>query len=125
MTTPAEIIAALDASLAEHGEAIILRRRIGTGSTFVELACRAKVAGYASEVLVQGIKQTASTFIISPTEINAAATAGTWPGAAGGDRWPRIGDFIRQSIGSDRRIEDGRPKLAGNTVVRVEAKVLG
>lgn len=125
MTTPAEIIAALDVSLAEHGEAITLRRRVGTTSTFVELACRAKVDGYASEVLVAGIKQTASTFIISPTEINAAATAATWPGAAGGDRWPRNGDFIRQSIGSDRKIEDGRPKLAGNTVVRIEAKVLG
>lgn len=125
MTTPAEIIAALDTSLAEHAETITLRRRVGTTSTFVELTCKAKVAGYASEVLVQGIKQTASTFIISPTEINAAFAASTWPGAAGGDRWPRIGDSIRQSIGSDRKIEDARPKLAGNTVVRVEAKVLG
>ena len=125
MTTPAEMIAALDASLAEHGEAITLRRRIGTGNTFVELACRAKVAGYASEILVAGIKQTASTFIISPTAITAAVTAGTWPGAAGGDTWPRNGDFIRQSIGSDREIKATRPLLAGNTIVRVEAKVLG
>ncbi|MBX9911197.1 MAG: hypothetical protein K2Z25_21145 [Beijerinckiaceae bacterium] len=125
MTTPAEIIAALDTSLAEHGEAILLRRRVGTGSTFVEVACRAKVAGYASEVLVQGIKQTASTFIISPTAITAAVTAGTWPGAAGGDTWPRVGDFIRQTIGGDRRIEATRPLMPGGQVVRIEAKVLG
>lgn len=125
MTTPAEIIAALDTSLAEHGEAILLRRRVGTGSTFVEVACRAKVVGYASEVLVQGIKQTASTFIISPTAITAAVTAGTWPGAAGGDTWPRVGDFIRQTIGGDRRIEATRPLMPGGQVVRIEAKVLG
>jgi hypothetical protein len=125
MTTPAEIIAALDASLAEHGETITLRRRIGTGNTFVELTCKAKVAGYASEVLVGGVKQTASTFIISPSEINAAFAASTWPGAAGGDRWPKIGDFIRQSIGGDRKIEDARARLSGNAAVRIDAKVLG
>jgi hypothetical protein len=124
--TPAEAIASLDSQLAEHGETITLRRRIGTSTTaFVEVTCKAKVAGYASEVLVQDIKQTASTFIVSPTEINAAATAGAWPGAAGGDRWPKVGDFLRQSIGGDRKIEATRPILAGNTVVRVEAKVLG
>lgn len=123
--TPAEAIAMLDSQLAEHGETITLRRRIGTTNAFVEVTCKAKVAGYASEVLVQGVKQTASTFIISPTEINAAATAGTWPGAAGGDRWPKVGDFIRQSIGGDRNIEATRPLLAGNTPVRIEAKVKG
>jgi hypothetical protein len=115
----------LDSQLAEHGETITIRRRIGTTTAFVELTCKAKVAGYASEVLVAGVAQTASTFIISPTEINAAATAGTWPGAAGGDRWPKVGDFIRQSIGGDRKIEAARPLLSGNTPVRVEAKVLG
>lgn len=124
--TPAGHIARLDSSLRKHGETITIRRRIGTSLTaFVEVTCRAKVAGYADEVLVQGVKQTASTFIISPTEINAAATAGTWPGAAGGGAWPRVGDFLKQSIGSDRKIEATRPILAGNTVVRVEAKVLG
>lgn len=123
--TPEEMIADLDSALIEAGETITLRRRIGTTGTFVEVTCKAKVDGFASEVLIQGIKQTASTFIISPTEINAAATAGTWPGAAGGDRWPKIGDFIRQSIGGDRNIEATRPLLAGNTPVRIEAKVKG
>ena len=121
--TPPEMIADLDSALIEAGEAITLRRRVGATNAFVELACRAKVAGFASEVLVQGVKQTASTFIISPTAITAASA--TWPGAAGGDPWPRVGDFIRQSIGSDRKIEATRPRLAGDTVVRVEAKVLG
>lgn len=121
--TPAEMIADLDSALVEAGETITLRRRVGTTNVFVEVTCKAKVAGYASEVLVAGVKQTASTFIISPTEINAASA--TWPGAAGGGAWPRVGDFLKQSIGSDRKIEATRPILAGNTVVRVEAKVLG
>lgn len=123
--TPAELVAALDRQLARHGETITLRRRIGTGNTFVELTCKAKVAGYASEVLVQGIKQTASTFIISPTEISAAVAATTWPGSAGGDIWPKIGDFLKQSIGGDRKIEAVRPVLVASVVVRIEAKVLG
>lgn len=125
MTAPSEIIAALDASLAEHGETITLRRRIGTGNTFAAVTCKAKVAGYASEVLVQGIKQTASTFIISPTEISVAVVGSIWPGAAGGDAWPKIGDYLKQSIGGDRKIEAARPILVGGVVVRIEAKVLG
>lgn len=126
MPTPAEHIAYLDASLDRAGENITLRRRVGTSLTvFVEVDCRGKVAGYATEVLVQGIKQTASEFIISPTAITAAVAAGTWPGAAGGPVWPQVGDFLRQSAGTDRRIEATRPRFINGTAVKVEAKVLG
>lgn len=121
----ARIIEALDRMLVTEGEALTLRRRIGTGSTFVEVACRGKVTGFDSSILIGGVAQTASSVIISPTAINAAVTAGTWPGAAGGPVWPRVGDFIRQTGGADRKIEATAPQRVGDTVVRVPCKVLG
>lgn len=121
----ARIIEALDRMLVTEGEALTLRRRIGTGPTFVEVACRAKVIGFDSNALISGVAQTASSIIISPTAINAAVTAGTWPGAAGGPVWPRVGDFIRQTGGADRKIEATTPQRVGDVVVRIPAKVLG
>lgn len=121
----ARIIEALDRMLVTEGEALTLRRRIGTGSTFVEVTCRAKVTGFDSNILIGGVAQTASSLIISPTAIQAAITAGTWPGAAGGPAWPRVGDFIRQVGGSDRKIEATTPQRVGDVVVRIPAKVLG
>ena len=119
------LVATLDRHLASRGQDIVLKRRIGTTSTFATVTCRAKVAGFNSEVLIGGVKQTASDLVISPTAIEAAFTAGTWPGAAGGDPWPKVGDFIRQSIGGDRKIEATRPVIIDGQVVRIEAKVLG
>lgn len=121
----ARIIEALDRMLVTQGESILLRRRIGTGSTFVEVACRAKVTGFDSSILIGGVAQTASSLIISPTAINSAVIAGTWPGAAGGPVWPRVGDFIRQTGGADRKIEATTPQRVGDVVTRIPAKVLG
>ncbi|KUL94321.1 hypothetical protein DK26_15010 [Bosea sp. WAO] len=124
--TPAGMIARLDASLARRGEAVTVRRRVGPApNVFVEVQCRAKVTGFNSEVLVAGVKQTASSIVMSPTQFQAAASAGTWPGAAGGGVWPKVGDFIRQADGRERKIEAGAPIVVGDVVVRIEAKVLG
>lgn len=121
----ARIIEALDRMLLTEGESIVLRRRIGTSAVFVEVTCRAKVSGFDSNILIGGVAQTASSLIISPTAINAAVTAGTWPGAAGGPVWPRVGDFIRQTGGADRKIEATTPQRVGDVVTRIPAKVLG
>ncbi len=122
MTTPSAIIAALDASLAEHGETVTLRRRVGTGNTFVDLAIRASVRGYKAEQLVGAIKQTDQHFIISPSEI--AAASATWPGAAGGGAAPTTNDFLVVD-GRQRKIEHVAPVRVGGTVVRYEGRVLG
>ncbi len=86
---PAECITALNQQLAAKGETVTLRRRIGTTSTFVEVAVRARLSGYRAEQLVGTVKQTDSSFVLSPTEIEAASA--TWPGAAGAARCPRSG----------------------------------
>jgi len=121
----ARIVEALDRMLVTEGEAITLRRRVGTGATFVEVQCRAKVTGFDSSILISGVAQTASSLIISPTAISSAVTAGTWPGAAGGPVWPRIGDFIKQVGGTDRKIEATAPQRVGDVIVRIPCKVLG
>lgn len=123
MTKPAEIIATLDTALAEHGETLTLRRRIGTGNTFVEVTVRARLVGYRAEQLVGSVKQTDSAFIMSPTEIVAAAA--TWPGAAGGGIHPKIGDLLQSAGAPDRRIEAVQPVRIGGVVVRYEGRVLG
>lgn len=116
----------LDEMLAADGERVTLRRRIGTGSTFVEVTnCLARLSGYQPEQMVGGITQTQSALILSPTAIEAAATAGTWPGAAGGGALPKIGDFIRSAGGTDRRIEAIQPARIGGIVVRFEGRILG
>lgn len=123
--TPAGRIARLDASLLAHGETVTLRRRVGTGATFVEVTLKARLRGYQPDELVGGINQTMSAFVFSPTEIAAAITANTWPGAAAGGNLPKIGDFIRSSGGSDRKIEAIQPARVGDAIVRYDGRVLG
>lgn len=118
-------IKALDRALAKDGETVTLRRRVGTGSVFIEVQCRARLAGYRAENIIGVVKVTDSQFIMSPTQIAAAVAAGTWPGAAGGDIWPKIGDFIRQAGGIDRRIEQTKPVTVGDEVVRIDGRILG
>lgn len=117
-------IAALDRALARDGETVLLRRRIGTGSTYVEITLNARLDGYRSESLIGAVKQTHSAFVFSPTEINAAVAAGTWPGLAGGGNLPKNGDFIR-SAGVDRAIQSIAPVRVGNEIVRFDGQVLG
>ncbi len=122
--TPAARIARLDASILNHGEAVTLQRRIGTGATYAEVTTRAVVKGYQADELVGGIKQTDSMFIMSPTQINAAVAATTWPGAAPAGTWPKIGDFLVID-GVQRKIEAVKPRKVGDVVVRIEGRVLG
>ena len=125
MPTPAEHIAYLDASLDRAGETITLRRRIGTGATFVEVTMRARLDGFRSQTLVGGVKQTFSDFIASPTQLNAAIAANTWPGAAGGGTALKIGDFLRSTGGVDRKIEAVQPVRIADTIVRWVGQVQG
>lgn len=116
------ITVALDKALATRGETVTLRRRIGTGSTFVDLPVRARVSGYKSEEVLGAVRITDSKFIMTPSQIVAAAA--TWPGAAGGSQWPIIGDFLIVQ-GRQRRIEQTQPVVIGDQIVRIEGRCAG
>lgn len=116
---PAELVA-LDDALRMVGQSITLRRRIGTGSTFVDVPCRAIVRGYDPRELVGGITQTDSKVILSPTDLDVP----TWPGAAGGTLLPRKGD-LAVIAGRSRNVEAASPFYVRDILVRIELRVLG
>lgn len=120
--TPTARIARLDASLARHGQTATLKRRIGTGSTYVDLTIRVKLQGYATTDLVAGIKVTDSKFIFSPTPITAVGAA--WPGAAGGGADVKIGDFLFAE-NRLRRVEQVDNVRIGDVLVRIEGRISG
>lgn len=121
MPTPAEHVAYLDASLARSGQSAALRRRVGTSLTiFVDLMIRVRLTGYATTDLTAGIKVTDSKFIASPTPITAAGAA--WPGAAGGEIQPKIGDFLVVE-GRQRAIVQVDNVVIGDVWVRTEGRV--
>lgn len=116
------ITASLDRMLASHGQSATLRRRIGTGSTFVDLAIRVRLSGYATTDLVAGIKVTDSKFIASPTPIVAAGPA--WPGAAGGGTDIKIGDWLLVE-GRQRSVVQVDNVRIGDVLVRIEGRISG
>jgi hypothetical protein len=74
----AQHIADLDASLAEHGQDIVLRRVKGANLASqqnVDVTCRAFVRGYEPNELVNGITQQDRKVILSSTQIDTAG----WP----------------------------------------------
>lgn len=123
MTARAQI-AGLDRSLKEAGQSAILRRRIGTSSTYVDLAVRVRLSGYATTDLVAGIKVTDSKFIMSPTPIVAAGAA--WPGAAGGATDIKIGDWLFVEGRQRAVVQVDNVRIGpGDTLVRIEGRISG
>lgn len=119
--TTAGMIARLDTSLARRGQDAKLCRRVGAGlTTFVDVDLRVRLSGYATTDLTAGIKVTDSKFIASPTSITAAGAA--WPGAAGGDAQPKIGDFLFVE-GRHRAIAQVDNVIIGGVWVRIEGRV--
>lgn len=121
--TPAARIERLDASLERRGQGVSLRRRVGKTDAFVSLPMRARISGYSVEDLPAGVAATESKFIMSPSAINAAFGA-SWPAAAGGDRWPSIGDKLVVG-GRERQIIQALPIDIGDVVVRIEGRIAG
>lgn len=119
--SPQATIDRLDASLGRRGQPIDLRRYESGSEAFVDLPLRAALRGYEAEQLVGGVQASDSRFILSPTEVDAAAA---WPGTAGGDKAPRIGDFLVVN-GVERKIEAVQPVVTGGIVVRYVGRILG
>lgn len=111
--TPAQAIASLDATLAEHGQPVTLRR---LGSPNVDVTLPAFVRGYQPNELVGGIVQGDTMVTISPTGI------GTWP--SGASEVPKKNDKV-VIAGRLRNVEMPDPIYLAGTLVRVNLQVRG
>lgn len=127
--TPAEWeIAELDASLADVGEDITLKRVSGPLlSVVVSCECRAFVRGYQPDELVGGIMQTDKKVIMSPTQIIAKG----WPGPGAlplndeDRRVPKKGDKVVIQ-GRAFNIENNNGGIyVGGELVRIELQARG
>lgn len=113
--TPQDIIAELDAALAEVGQDVVLRRYLGPGVTNpVDVTCRARITDYTTQTLAGNIAQGDRRAIISPTE----ATAASWPLPV------RVGDKLVIN-GREFNIEGRNSFAPQNVVVRIELQVRG
>lgn len=114
-------LAKLDRALRRKGEHVTLQRRIGASNSFTPLPCRAIVRGHHSEALVGGLRQQDSNIVLSPSPMVAATD---WPGAAGGDPWPRHGDVLVVR-GNSKAVQDSITILMDGRPVRIEMRVRG
>lgn len=124
--TPAEMIADLDAELADDGEDIRLQRlTLGPGGQQIpfEVVCRAFVRGYDPQELVGGITQTDSRVIMSPTQI----IAHQWTSGATGNQDKRVPIKGNRAFiaGKPRNVEAAMGKYVDGELVRIEMRVLG
>ena len=122
-------LARLNASLLAHGEDATLRRRIGATDTYVDVSVRIRspvisTRPPAAQELAGDMKQLDLAFIMSPSEVTAAAALNLWPASAGGVVMPKIGDFL-VSGGKTRKIEAVRPITVGDRIVRIEGRLVG
>ncbi len=123
-----ELIAALDRHLARAGADIVLRRVVGQAPNLVniDVTVRAAVRSYQPTELVDGISQTDSFVIISPTHIAAAQwPGGELPSATVADpSLPRRLDRVIIA-GRVRNVEVVDPLYVEGELVRIEMRVLG
>ncbi len=114
-------LSALNRSLARAGQSVTLQRVTG-GTTVVQaITLLAHVRGYEPQELVNGITQTDSKVILSPTSV-AAFNSGA---AAGLDiRVPIKGNRMIIA-GRTRNVEAAIGLYEGADLVRIECRVLG
>jgi hypothetical protein len=106
--------------LTEHGEDIVLKRRVGTGMAFDAVMLRATVRGYTPQELTGGITQQDSKLVCGVEEIEAAG----WPPSAGGPAFPRRGDFVLIG-GVQKAVEATAPVRINGVIVRIDMQVRG
>ncbi|CAH2399224.1 hypothetical protein [Mesorhizobium ventifaucium] len=115
MTTPADLIADLDAALADAGTAVTIRRYTaptGTPRPKTDIDnVPAAVRAVRAEELVEGIDQTASTIVVSPTALAALLPL-------------KKGDKAVVD-GRERNIELPKPISVQGVLVRIELLVSG
>ena len=112
MVTPAERIRSIDKHLAARGQTIKLRRGDKAAPTAI-VTIRAFVRGFDPDELVNGITQSDSKVVVSPTSLK------NWP-----DQRLKDGDAAEIN-GQWRRIEVADPILMQDAIVRWQLKVKG
>lgn len=120
MTAPVYIIARLDRQLATKGQSVTVKRRInGSETDFAEIDARVRITGYTGSEVQGAVQVTDSRFVMSPTSFNNSPA---WMAAAGGLKYPVIGDFVIDN-GRRRRIEQAERVTVGDAVVRIEGRI--
>jgi hypothetical protein len=125
-----DYVASLDDALSEAGEAVILRRIVGTGSAAVniDVTVRAAVRKLSADELVGTLSQTDDMVVISPTQILTAQWPGGTPVSAAihqeDPRIPKIGDKLIIK-GKVRDVILSKPIFVGDEWVRCELVAKG
>lgn len=115
------LIERIDRQLAKKGETVKVRRRVGTNvNTFADIDARARLTGYTGAEVGGDVRVTDRRFVMSPTAFNNQPT---WMAAAGGLKYPKIGDFMVYGEGTQRMIEQVEHVKVGDIVVRIEGRV--
>lgn len=114
MTSPSDLIADLDAGVADAGESVIIRRytaSTGNPRPKIDRPARASVRPLKADELVGDIDQTWSRVVLSPTSI--------------ADLLPiKKGDKVVIQ-GKERNVEFPRPIVVQDTLVRLVLMVSG
>lgn len=113
---PSRAIAMLDRQVANHGQAVTLRR-IVPGSSELDASVRAVVRGYRPEQVTDAATVGSSSVTVSPTALKGTAFE------AGG-AWPTVGDRVVVD-GRVRIIEAAEPLKIDDVVVRFNLVVAG
>lgn len=136
-TSPAGMIARLDASLARVGEDVVLRRNtLGPGNTQIPFDAtvrghvRRQVRTSSAEEMAAGFQAHEERLILSPTDLDRTG----WPGpevlgqgqvpATEDRRLPINGDIVIVA-GRARRIDSASGIRIAGILVRVEARLVG
>lgn len=113
--TPQAAIAALDRQLAQHGQAVILRRDTGTDPQPLDVTVRAWPIGNEAVELQGRLKQGQRLVVLSPTEMARAQWC--WP--------PRADDLVILPGDVPTSVLSVEEKRLGDTLVRLELVVRG
>lgn len=123
-----DLVAQLDAFLADQGEDVILRRE--TDGAPIDVACKARVDALSTAQVAAGITATELNVVLSPTPITAAGWPGTSTPAAPfnvDQRIPVMGgaDKILMRGAAPRTITFVDAKIIGGKLVRINLRVTG
>lgn len=100
--------------LTRYGRAMTLRRRVGTGSTFTEVAVMATLRDFSPDRVVGGVMQGDAEAVIDAAPVLAASGFGA----------PRKGDLL-VADGRTWAVQGAKPRAVGSAVVAYDLWVRG
>lgn len=109
----------LNASLADVGETVKIRRLVGTALSPISCTVRALVRRSMDTQLVGTTTQEVGRAVLSPSELTAAG----WPGPP--NPVPRGNDKLVDTAGQVYNIESSLPIYVDDVLVRIDLKFVG